>query len=171
MCILPLKALDQVVGVISLWIQPEAKLSEMEIMLLTTLANQIGIAVNNARLYEEAKTGSLHDHLTRLPNRRFMQIQMEKCIDTAKRYGEYLSVIMLDIDHFKRYNDMLGHVQGDRLLVNLAGILSKEMRSSDFVFRYGGEEFLIILPRTDPKLLPMWQRGFERWWKRKQRSR
>ncbi|RQW87248.1 MAG: diguanylate cyclase [Geobacter sp.] len=148
---LPLKTLDKVIGVISLWIQPEAKLGEMEIMHLTTIANLIGIAVNNSRLFEEAKTGALHDHLTGLPNRRFMQIQLEKCIDAAKRYGEYLSVIMLDIDHFKRYNDRQGHVQGDRLLVDLAGILLKELRSSDFVFRYGGEEFLIVLPRTDLK--------------------
>ncbi len=150
--ILPLKSHDKVVGVLSLYIRPETKISELDFMLLTTLANQIGIAVNNARLYEEAKTSALHDHLTGLPNRRFMQIQMEKTVDTSKRYGEYLSVIMLDIDHFKRYNDTLGHVQGDRLLIDLAGILSKEIRSSDFVFRYGGEEFLIILPRTDSKL-------------------
>jgi diguanylate cyclase (GGDEF)-like protein len=149
---LPLKTLDQVVGVISLWIQPEAELGEMELVLLTTLANQIGIAVNNARLYEEAKTGSLHDHLTGLPNRRFLQTQLEKNIKTAKRHDEQLSVIMLDIDHFKRYNDTLGHVQGDRLLVDLAGILSREIRSLDFVCRYGGEEFLITLPRTDSNL-------------------
>ena len=102
--------------------------------------------------FEEAKTGSLHDHLTGLPNRRFLQIQLEKNIKTAKRHDEHLSVIMLDIDHFKRYNDTQGHVQGDRLLVDLAGILSREIRSSDFVCRYGGEEFLITLPRTDSKL-------------------
>jgi len=149
---LPLKTIDRVVGVISLWIQPEAELGEMELVLLTTLANQIGIAVNNARLYEEAKTGSLHDHLTGLPNRRFLQTQLEKSINTAKRHDEHFSVIMLDIDHFKRYNDTQGHVQGDRLLIDLAGILSKGIRSSDFVCRYGGEEFLITLPRTDSKL-------------------
>jgi two-component system, cell cycle response regulator len=120
----------------------------MDIMLLTTLANQIGIAVNNAMLYEEAKTDSLHDHLTGLPNRRFLQFQMEKSIETVKRYGEYLSVIMLDIDHFKQYNDLHGHVEGDRLLVELADILERETRGSDFAFRYGGEEFLVILPRT-----------------------
>jgi diguanylate cyclase (GGDEF)-like protein len=150
--VLPLKTHDKVVGVLALYICPDTDVSEMGFMLLTTLANQIGIAVNNAQLYEEAKTGSLHDHLTGLPNRRFQQIQMEKCIETAKRFGEYLSVIMLDIDHFKRYNDLKGHLQGDRLLVDLAGILSKEIRSSDFVFRYGGEEFLIVLPRTDSQL-------------------
>lgn len=149
---LPLKTLDKVVGVISLWIQPKAELGEMEIMLLTTLSNQIGIAVNNARLFEEAKTGALHDHLTGLPNRRFLQIQLEKSIKAAKRYGEFLTLIMLDIDHFKSYNDQKGHLQGDRLLVDLAGILSRETRASDFVFRYGGEEFLIILTRTDSKL-------------------
>jgi diguanylate cyclase (GGDEF)-like protein len=149
--ILPLKTSDKVVGVISLYIRPEAEISELDVMLLTTLANQIGIAVNNARLFEEAKTGSLHDHLTGLPNRRFLQIQMDKCIEAVKRYGEYLSVIMLDIDHFKRYNDRLGHVKGDGLLVHLAGILARETRSADFVFRYGGEEFLIILPRTGQK--------------------
>jgi diguanylate cyclase (GGDEF)-like protein len=149
--ILPLMTPEKVVGVICLYIRPEAEISELEVMLLTTLGNQIGIAVNNARLYEEAKTGSLHDHLTGLPNRRFMQIQIDKNIDAAKRYGEFLSVVMLDVDHFKRYNDELGHVKGDALLVQLAGILTRETRSSDFVFRYGGEEFLIILPRTEPK--------------------
>jgi diguanylate cyclase (GGDEF)-like protein len=150
--VLPLKTHDKIVGVLSLYICPDTEISEMGFMLLSTLANQIGIAVNNAQLYEEAKTDSLHDHLTGLPNRRFLQIQMEKIVEATNRYGEYLSVIMLDIDHFKRYNDTQGHVQGDRLLVKLSGILSKEIRCSDFVFRYGGEEFLIILPRTNSQL-------------------
>jgi diguanylate cyclase (GGDEF)-like protein len=145
---LPLKTLDKVVGVISLFMNPEAELDQSDVMLLTTLANQIGTAVSNAQLYEEAKTVSLHDHLTGLPNRRFMQIQLEKCLKTAKRYGESLSVIMLDIDHFKRFNDTRGHVQGDRLLVQLSEIISNALRCADFVFRYGGEEFLILLPRT-----------------------
>lgn len=101
-------------------------------------------------LYEQAKSVSLHDSLTGLPNRRFLQIQMEKSCDATKRYGEQLSVIMLDIDHFKKYNDAHGHPEGDRLLAKLAKILSKEVRRADYVFRYGGEEFLIMLPRTAP---------------------
>ncbi|MGA7828484.1 MAG: diguanylate cyclase [Geobacteraceae bacterium] len=150
--VLPLKAHDKVVGVLSLYICPDNEISETEYMILATLANQIGVAINNAQLYEEAKTGSLHDHLTGLPNRRFLDFQLKKNIEEVKRYGEYLSLIMLDIDHFKHYNDTRGHVQGDRLLADLAGILSKHIRSADFVFRYGGEEFLVLLPRTDALL-------------------
>jgi diguanylate cyclase (GGDEF)-like protein len=147
--ILPLKIADRIIGVISLQTRPDAEVDSEAIRLLSTIANQIGIAVNNAMLYEEAKTFAFHDPLTGLPNRRFMQIQMDKCIETAKRYREKLSAIMLDIDHFKEYNDSYGHVEGDNLLVKIADLLKRELRSSDFVFRYGGEEFLIILPRTD----------------------
>jgi two-component system cell cycle response regulator len=146
---MPLKIVDRVIGVITLKTKGGVKLGEHTIKLLTTLGNQIGIAVNNARLYEEAKNFSLHDPLTGLANRRFLNIQLEKSIDAAKRYGEKLSVIMLDIDHFKKYNDDHGHVEGDRMLVTIAEILLAEMRSSDYIFRYGGEEFFAILPQTD----------------------
>ncbi|HTP64098.1 MAG TPA: diguanylate cyclase [Geobacteraceae bacterium] len=147
--VLPLKTVDTVVGVLCLYTLPGAAPGEGELKLLTTLGNQIGIAVNNARLYEEARYDSLQDPLTGLGNRRSLQIQIEKSIESAKRYGEKLSIIMLDIDHFKRYNDVNGHIEGDRLLMKLAGILSHEMRKTDYIFRYGGEEFLAILPETD----------------------
>jgi diguanylate cyclase (GGDEF)-like protein len=99
-------------------------------------------------LYEEAKACSLHDPLTGLANRRLLEAQMEKSLAEAKRYREDLSVIMLDIDHFKKYNDTRGHVEGDNLLAKIAGILQKTVRGADSVFRYGGEEFLVLLPRT-----------------------
>ena len=101
------------------------------------------------RLYDESKTVSLHDPLTGLANRRLLDIQMEKSIDAAKRYGEQLSVLMIDIDHFKQYNDTHGHLEGDRLLTRVAGLLSGTLRAADYVFRYGGEEFLVLLPKTD----------------------
>jgi len=100
-------------------------------------------------LYEEATSSSLHDPLTGLSNRRSLQIQLEKSFESAKRYGQPLSVIMLDIDHFKKYNDTNGHVEGDRLLVKIAHIYLVTMRTADSVFRYGGEEFLVLLPETD----------------------
>jgi diguanylate cyclase (GGDEF)-like protein len=147
--ILPLKTVNSVVGVLCIYTRPEAEVDGRALTLLSTLGNQIGIAVNNARLFEEAKFYSIQDHLTGLLNRRSLQVQLEKCVEAAKRYGETFSVIMLDIDHFKQYNDTHGHVEGDRLLVKLAGILLHKMRNADYVFRYGGEEFLVILPETD----------------------
>ncbi len=146
---IPLKIVDRVIGVITLKTRFGVKLGEHTIKLLSTLGNQIGIAVNNARLFEEARNFSFHDPLTGLANRRLLNVQLEKSIDAAKRYGEKLSVIMLDIDHFKKYNDEHGHVEGDRMLVSIAEILMEEMRSSDYIFRYGGEEFFAILPQTD----------------------
>jgi diguanylate cyclase (GGDEF)-like protein len=117
--------------------------------MLSSMGSQIGIAINNVLLYKEIKDISLHDPLTGLANRRFLEIQLEKNFEASRRYEEKLSVIMLDIDHFKRYNDTYGHVGGDRLLAKLAAILLKELRTADYVFRYGGEEFLALLPKTD----------------------
>ena len=99
-------------------------------------------------LYEETRSFSLHDPLTGLGNRRLLQIYMDKGIGSVKRYGACFSVLMVDIDHFKKYNDTHGHSEGDRLLAKLSNILVGEMRCADWVFRYGGEEFLIMLFET-----------------------
>ncbi|MFZ2950815.1 MAG: diguanylate cyclase [Desulfuromonadaceae bacterium] len=147
--IVPLKVVNTVVGLLSLYTEPETEVSENLLNLLASLGSQIGIALNNAKLYEQTKISSLHDPLTGLANRRFLQLQLEKSFEAAKRYQEKLSVVMLDIDHFKNYNDTRGHLEGDRLLAKFAELLVKELRDADFVFRYGGEEFLFMLPETD----------------------
>jgi diguanylate cyclase (GGDEF)-like protein len=149
--IVPLKSVNRVEGVLCLSTHPGTEPDEQILNLLSTLGNQIGIAIENLKLYEEAKSFSLHDPLTGLANRRLMEIQMEKSFETVKRYEKPLSIIMLDIDHFKKYNDSYGHVEGDRLLVAIANILLRQLRSPDHVFRYGGEEFLVMLPETDVK--------------------
>jgi diguanylate cyclase (GGDEF)-like protein len=146
--IIPLKAVNTVVGLLSLYTVPGTEVSDSLKLFLASLGNLIGIAINNSRLYEETKSVSLHDPLTGLANRRFLQIQLEKSFGAAKRYHEKLSVVMLDIDHFKQYNDTRGHQEGDRLLTRLAEVLLKGMREADYVFRYGGEEFLCVLPET-----------------------
>ncbi|HEX9022878.1 MAG TPA: diguanylate cyclase [Geobacteraceae bacterium] len=146
--VLPLKSVNDVVGVLCIFARPGLEVKGWELRLFATLGSQIGIAVNNARLYEEARSDSLQDPLTGLGNRRSMQIQIEKSVDTAGRYGSKLSVIMMDIDHFKEYNDTHGHQAGDGLLVRLADIFLHELRRTDYIYRYGGEEFLVILPET-----------------------
>ena len=150
--IVPLRAAGKVLGLLNLYIRPETDVNDETVKLLSSVASQMGVAINNALLYEKTKSLSLHDSLTGLANRRFMEIQLDKAIETAKRYKDVLSIIMLDIDHFKKYNDTHGHPEGDRLLVRLADILLRKVRKSDYVFRYGGEEFLIILPETGPDM-------------------
>jgi diguanylate cyclase (GGDEF)-like protein len=101
------------------------------------------MGIESARLYEQTRHSSLHDPLTGLPNRRHMEIFFEKAFARALR-GTPLSVLLFDIDHFKRYNDTHGHAAGDQALVRVAKAASEQIRSSDLVARYGGEEFLAI---------------------------
>ncbi|MBI4843708.1 MAG: diguanylate cyclase [Nitrospirae bacterium] len=149
--ILPLKAKDKVAGVLYLYLPPDFVMEESRLELLVSIGNQIGIAIENAKLYEETKASALHDPLTGLANRRQMYLVFEKNIALAKRTGRPLSLIMLDIDYFKKYNDAHGHSAGDDLLVRLAGLINKEIREADLAVRYGGEEFLILLYDADLK--------------------
>jgi len=106
------------------------------------------IAVKNALIYEETRTMSLRDPLTGLANRRFMEIDLKKSFDVAKRYKTPFCAIMADVDCFKRYNDTHGHEAGDRFLKNISVVITKELREADLAIRYGGEEFLMLLHQT-----------------------
>ncbi len=92
---------------------------------------------------------SVLDALTGLLNRRAMGEKLDEIHHLSRRYGNPYSVLLLDIDHFKDYNDTLGHVAGDQALIGVANLLRDAVRSCDFVYRYGGEEFLILMPETD----------------------
>lgn len=102
-----------------------------------------------SKMYEEAKEYSLHDPLTGLANRRMMEVDLERGLALAHRSGRPFSILMMDIDHFKKYNDTHGHPAGDRLLAASAKVLTEEVRGADLVARYGGEEFIVLLPDTD----------------------
>ncbi|MFV2072766.1 MAG: diguanylate cyclase [Thermoanaerobaculales bacterium] len=147
--ILPLRAGKRTIGVLYLYQPAGFEIPEGRWKLLDSICNQIGIAIENARLYEETKRFSLHDALTGLANRRMMQIDFRRSFSRAKRNDDPFSVIMLDIDRFKKYNDSHGHSAGDQILVKLAEMILNETREMDLCVRYGGEEFLIILPDTD----------------------
>lgn len=101
-----------------------------------------------ALLHEQARDLSLRDHLTGLGNRRLMEIHFERAISLAHRYGKSLSLIMLDVDFFKKYNDTHGHPAGDEVLRRVAALIREHLREADAAFRYGGEEFLLLLPET-----------------------
>ncbi len=90
-----------------------------------------------------------HDTLTGLLNRLSILQKLDEWLQHVRRYNSRLAVAMVDIDHFKQVNDLHGHRIGDRVLVDLANVMSRSIRKTDFIGRYGGEEFLIIMPRTD----------------------
>jgi diguanylate cyclase (GGDEF)-like protein len=147
--IVPLKRATKVIGVLCLYTAPDIVIDGSLLNALRATGNQLGIAIENSYLYEEVKLSSLHDPLTGLGNRRYMQMQMETDLEVCKRYSGRFAVVMLDIDHFKKYNDTYGHVEGDRLLARLSDLFNRGVRNADRVFRYGGEEFLVLLPETD----------------------
>jgi diguanylate cyclase (GGDEF)-like protein len=146
--IIPLKAIDKIMGVLYLYLPVDFDIDERTIQTFIAIGNQIGIAINNCLLYEKAKMLSLYDPLTKVANRNLMNMELEKNYAKSKRYGNPFSIIIMDLDNFKYYNDTYGHIAGDKLLVMTANIFSKEVREIDLVVRYGGEEFLIILPET-----------------------
>ncbi|MCG8603736.1 sensor domain-containing diguanylate cyclase, partial [bacterium] len=120
--------------------------TDTEIEIITGLTNFLGIGILNARLYKEKEQMSLTDPLTGLYNRRHLETRLQNEIARARRFHHPLSLVLLDVDDFKNYNDRLGHLSGDLLLKNLADVLTNTVRCSDTIARYGGEEFCIILP-------------------------
>jgi diguanylate cyclase (GGDEF)-like protein len=112
-------------------------------------ASVLNIRIQRAIEYAHAKRLANTDSLTGLYNRRSFQERLEQEVDRAMRYHRPLSLIMIDVDHFKQYNDTYGHLQGDNILVEVAHTLKTLSRTSDIVARYGGEEFALILPETD----------------------
>ncbi len=150
--IVPLKAKDKVNGVIiSDNIFTKRPISQDDMRMFIMLANQAGLAIENSQLYEQAIIRSNSDSLTGLWNHGYFQHLLQSEIEKAKINKGTLSLIMLDMDNFKIYNDRLGHQAGDRILKELAHLLSDYSRKMDWVARYGGEEFAIILPQTNKK--------------------
>ncbi len=145
----PITRGDTLLGILNVESSAQRPLTEDDLQLLHTLSSHIGVAIENARLYEETKHLATTDSITGLYNVRYFYQALEKDIARSERYHHPLSLIIMDIDNFKRYNDTYGHLAGDDLLRELASLLQKITRASDTVARYGGEEFTIILPETD----------------------
>ncbi|GAH05505.1 unnamed protein product, partial [marine sediment metagenome] len=122
--------------------------SQRHIMLLEQLASQIAMPVENSRLYAEAEEKARTDELTGLLNRRSLDEMIASEIGRHSRYGGVFSIIILDLDSFKAFNDNYGHLAGDKILRQVGSIMKSTIRGADQAFRYGGDEFAILLPQT-----------------------
>ncbi len=146
---IPLIAQDRAVGCMNLYMTEPREFDGDEIQLLATFASQAAISIENARLFQETQRLAITDELTGLANHRQFYQQLAGEVRRAQRYKRPLTLLMLDLDEFKRYNDRFGHLAGDRALHEVAEVLRRNAREVDILARYGGEEFAIILPETD----------------------
>jgi diguanylate cyclase (GGDEF)-like protein len=121
---------------------------ENEVLLLQTVANQVAVAVNHANLFAQIQQQALTDALTGCYNRRSFEMQFDRELQVAKRHHQPVSLIMLDLDHFKQLNDTVGHDAGDEALRRLAVCFQEELRGVDSAARFGGDEFALILPQA-----------------------
>jgi len=145
---IPLKLGERRIGFLHLVMAPEVVFSGDEISLLQTLGDQFSAAVERARMYENFEKMAMIDSLTGLYNRRQLYNLGQIEFSRACRYNHSISVIMLDIDLFKKVNDVYGHIIGDQVLQQIANRCRSVLRTSDIIGRYGGEEFVILLPET-----------------------
>lgn len=122
---------------------------DADLQTLRTFAGQAGVAVHNVRVHEEAQRLSLTDPLTGLWNYRYLRESLRREVERASRFGRTLTVLVLDLDHFKEVNDTYGHAAGDAVLSEFARRIRVGLREVDVAFRQGGEEFVVLLPETD----------------------
>jgi diguanylate cyclase (GGDEF)-like protein len=147
--VVPLNVLGKVTGVLCLDRLGGRTFSEHELEPAILFANLAAIAIHNARTYEEMERQAISDGLTGIHNFRHFHESLKAEVSRAERYNQDFCLLMMDLDHFKKVNDTIGHQKGDDVLRAVAGVLRSCSRESDYLARYGGEEFTMILPQTN----------------------
>ncbi|MEO5936336.1 MAG: diguanylate cyclase [Terriglobales bacterium] len=122
-------------------------------LLQDAVAGQVALAVGSVRIRETLRNQTIRDALTGAFNRRYLEASLERELRRSERSGRPLGIMMIDLDHFKRFNDAHGHDAGDEVLRSSAAALQKATRSEDIVCRYGGEEFSVVMPEVSPEIL------------------
>jgi len=147
----PILYQGNLVGVMILFSSSENFFQSGIVSSIETCMIQLGVAIANAERYEYTENLSFKDPLTKLFNRRYFETKLEQEFAKCERYNREVSLCMIDIDFFKKINDTYGHQAGDEILKQLAQIILKTIRKCDIAGRYGGEEFIVLMPETPPK--------------------
>lgn len=146
----PIYSEDRITAVLATYRNDQERLfTKEDLETVVFLAEQGGVAIENVLLHEEAQRLSLTDGLTGTWNRRYFQMQFRQVLATAARFSRPFSLLMLDLDHFKKLNDNFGHQRGDAILIEFSRRVKETLREVDTLARYGGEEFIVLLPETD----------------------
>ena len=145
---IPFVIQDRVIGFLCSYSNQKDFLDQEKFSNFQVFFNQIAIGLQKSLLYEKVQKLSITDGLTKLYSHRHFKQRLEEELVLAGRYSSSLSLLILDIDHFKRYNDTYGHVAGDHVLMQVAGILKEQAEVTHLVARYGGEEMVLIAPET-----------------------
>ena len=146
---LPLLSHMSRLGVLCFYRSDSETFSAEETSLLSAFARLAAQSIENARLHARTEEMAVTDALTGLYNRRWLDGRLQEEVQRSQRFGKSLSILMLDIDHFKRINDQYGHPAGDYVLRRLAEVVASQLREVDIATRYGGEEFVVMLPEAD----------------------
>ncbi len=146
--VVPLTVDKKIIGVVTIGRREPQAYGPKQMQILTILGGQAAVAMANALLYKRIEKLAITDGLTKVYNHRYFYKKFEEEHERSQRYGCIFSVIMIDIDYFKRFNDEFGHKSGDTALFTVAQLVKKSTRAIDTVARYGGEEFAILLPET-----------------------
>ena len=146
---LPLRSRHRVLGVIQLVNVTLHNYSESEMFFLNALCDYAAIAIENARAVEQIQELTITDDCTGLYNARHLYKILEAEVYRSARYNYEFSVIFIDLDHFKQVNDTHGHLIGSKLLADIGFTIKSQLRLIDYAFRYGGDEFVVLLPQTD----------------------
>ncbi|MFZ1701644.1 MAG: diguanylate cyclase [Pyrinomonadaceae bacterium] len=150
MASIPLIADNELVGAVTLYSKSLEEYGEDHIRLLDTISNIGADAIGKSLKHDEATTYAMTDPMTGLPNARSLQVQFEKEIARARRVGSSFQLLMLDLDGFKAVNDTYGHKVGDEMLREVSQVILGQLRDYDFLARYGGDEFVALIPESQP---------------------
>jgi diguanylate cyclase (GGDEF)-like protein/PAS domain S-box-containing protein len=146
---IPLIRHDEFIGLMTIDNYNPSAYTQEDASLALSFANSAAIVIENARLFEQTQQMALTDTLLGIFNRRYFYELAQKEFSRSKRYQSPMSIIMIDIDHFKNVNDHYGHLAGDQVLMQFVQRIQEELRTSDILARFGGEEFIILLPETN----------------------